>query len=803
MHCSRLPAGARHPRLRRSASAARPRPRQPSAGRLRPLAPHRHPASRVHLQRGSPRGRRLDTNLAGAGSLLLEFATVGRWSATPPSRARPGAAVSALWDLRSRVTACWQLVEPHRWRWLHEGLSGLGAGSDSFYEILLKSPSIWTHPQLGAFHGQRGLAPAGPGRTDCLNGLGQHPIWLNTEVARTGHPGKQLVRCAAAGGRFCWAGGPAWTRPSVCTRTSPKPDAPLQAAAGAVQTGATGQPEVLFSPLRPELAETNYFLYRATGNHFSSCTWRRHDTPNPPAATPPCTMCTTSPTWRTGRSPSLSRDASSICTCCLTRRNWANRMETDLIFTTEGHPLSIARFRSLARPAGLTSTQALRLLAGLVARATISTRTGAQTSAAAEHCSVAPAMTKGTTSFGKRHNKSHTQCRRCGRKSYTCRRRPAPPAPTRPPGSGTSTGPRRRSAGAPPAPGGCATSSCAAPVQLRLPHRAGQAVARQRLAPAPEASGGGGAELPEETPAVTRWTSDEGELLAPDPRPPPPFQPATPPADFPACHLSPDDAAAPAAQRRRRPRQEVSQRARDLNALLPPEKQQPQPPLQLQQSGSRRSLLARSSASALSSTSSLDEAAAAAAAASANDADWDGGERGELLLTDSASSDERGRQQRASAPGSLTRHCAAAAGRRWQRRRWRGRGWLAGGRCRCWSAPSACPFAGRASPAAFRTSCRRCATRAWPPPQPDQPGRASRQRRGALQLAGALSHLSSRVAKLVQDSADRAAFPVSARMLPACRRNRQNSPPGPTATSTASSATTGPLAGNASATAGA
>ncbi|XP_018653218.1 putative 60s ribosomal protein L37 [Schistosoma mansoni] len=27
-------------------------------------------------------------------------------------------------------------------------------------------------------------------------------------------------------------------------------------------------------------------------------------------------------------------------------------------------------------------------------------------------------MTKGTTSFGKRHNKSHTQCRRCGRKSY-------------------------------------------------------------------------------------------------------------------------------------------------------------------------------------------------------------------------------------------------------------------------------------------------------------------------------------------------------------------------------------------------
>ncbi|XP_033125650.1 probable 60S ribosomal protein L37-A, partial [Anneissia japonica] len=27
-------------------------------------------------------------------------------------------------------------------------------------------------------------------------------------------------------------------------------------------------------------------------------------------------------------------------------------------------------------------------------------------------------QTKGTSSFGKRHNKSHTFCRRCGRRSY-------------------------------------------------------------------------------------------------------------------------------------------------------------------------------------------------------------------------------------------------------------------------------------------------------------------------------------------------------------------------------------------------
>ncbi|XP_013392757.1 probable 60S ribosomal protein L37-A [Lingula anatina] len=33
-------------------------------------------------------------------------------------------------------------------------------------------------------------------------------------------------------------------------------------------------------------------------------------------------------------------------------------------------------------------------------------------------CCLKSKMTKGTSSFGKRHNKSHTLCRRCGRSSY-------------------------------------------------------------------------------------------------------------------------------------------------------------------------------------------------------------------------------------------------------------------------------------------------------------------------------------------------------------------------------------------------
>ena len=45
-------------------------------------------------------------------------------------------------------------------------------------------------------------------------------------------------------------------------------------------------------------------------------------------------------------------------------------------------------------------------------------------------------MTKGTTSFGKRHNKTHTICRRCGSSSYhiqkkTCSNCAYPAAKTR------------------------------------------------------------------------------------------------------------------------------------------------------------------------------------------------------------------------------------------------------------------------------------------------------------------------------------------------------------------------------------
>merc|ERR1712029_29069 len=66
-------------------------------------------------------------------------------------------------------------------------------------------------------------------------------------------------------------------------------------------------------------------------------------------------------------------------------------------------------------------------------------------------------MTKGTSSFGKRHNKTHTLCRRCGRASYHIQKKTCAacgyPAAKTPATAGLS-----RPAGERPlAPAGCAT----------------------------------------------------------------------------------------------------------------------------------------------------------------------------------------------------------------------------------------------------------------------------------------------------------------------------------------------------------
>eukprot|EP01087_Luapelamoeba_hula_P016308 TRINITY_DN5012_c0_g1_i2.p1 TRINITY_DN5012_c0_g1~~TRINITY_DN5012_c0_g1_i2.p1 ORF type:complete len:951 (-),score=112.95 TRINITY_DN5012_c0_g1_i2:45-2897(-) len=98
------------------------------------------PYSRVNLRYGVPRGEPPVNCLAGAGTLLLEFGALSRLSGNPVYETVAGQAMKALWEMRSPNTnlIC-GMFDIHAGRCIGDLSSGIGAGSDSYYEYLLKS----------------------------------------------------------------------------------------------------------------------------------------------------------------------------------------------------------------------------------------------------------------------------------------------------------------------------------------------------------------------------------------------------------------------------------------------------------------------------------------------------------------------------------------------------------------------------------------------------------------------------------------------------------------------------------------
>ena len=96
------------------------------------------PLAWVNLRRGVLRGETQHTCLAGAGTLLLEMAALSRATGNPEYEERAQAAVNALWKRRSPMGLLGNTLSARSGRWIQRD-AGIGAGSDSFYEYLLKA----------------------------------------------------------------------------------------------------------------------------------------------------------------------------------------------------------------------------------------------------------------------------------------------------------------------------------------------------------------------------------------------------------------------------------------------------------------------------------------------------------------------------------------------------------------------------------------------------------------------------------------------------------------------------------------
>ncbi|KDQ64850.1 glycoside hydrolase family 47 protein [Jaapia argillacea MUCL 33604] len=211
------------------------------------------PLARLNLRHGVQRGESVETCTAGAGSLILEFATLSRLTGDDRFEKAAYKAYFALWNRKSDIGLVGNTINTWLGTWNHPEVTSIGAGVDSFYEYALK----WYIMS---------------GEVEFLD------VWHEAYAA--------IMRYARAADGF-------WVRSfrSLLGDSLSAFWPGLQVLAGDVENAVkshliywnlwkrhSGMPEVFdinFSratsfqyPLRPEFVESTWYLYRATRDPF-------------------------------------------------------------------------------------------------------------------------------------------------------------------------------------------------------------------------------------------------------------------------------------------------------------------------------------------------------------------------------------------------------------------------------------------------------------------------------------------------------------------------------------------------------
>ncbi|KAF4619947.1 hypothetical protein D9613_005188 [Agrocybe pediades] len=96
------------------------------------------PYARINLRKGIMKGETVETCTAGAGSLILEFATLSRLTGDDRFEKAAHKAFFGLWNRKSDIELVGNTINTWNGAWTHPETTGIGAGIDSFYEYALK-----------------------------------------------------------------------------------------------------------------------------------------------------------------------------------------------------------------------------------------------------------------------------------------------------------------------------------------------------------------------------------------------------------------------------------------------------------------------------------------------------------------------------------------------------------------------------------------------------------------------------------------------------------------------------------------
>ena len=117
--------------------------------RLLPAFRTRHglPYHRVNLKYGVPKGETKETCVAAAGTLILEFGVLSRLSGVSSFETAARKSIRALWSRRSAKGLLGSNINIQSGKWTQTH-SSVGAGSDSFYEYILKAYVLFGDPEF-------------------------------------------------------------------------------------------------------------------------------------------------------------------------------------------------------------------------------------------------------------------------------------------------------------------------------------------------------------------------------------------------------------------------------------------------------------------------------------------------------------------------------------------------------------------------------------------------------------------------------------------------------------------------------
>lgn len=218
------------------------------------------PYPRVNLRYGVPRGGRSDTCTAGAGSLILEFGLLSKLTGDPVFESVSRRATFAIWERRDKSTGLLgSTLDVNTGKWIDQS-AALGAGVDSFFEYLFKAYIVFGDKRYYKIF-EEGINAIG------AKMWGRHPpVFYNVNM-HNGMIANFWIDSLQAfvSGMLCQAG----MLDAAIAHHAMYYGIWLKYGALPERFNLQMQaPEVKFYPLRPELAESTYYLYQATGDVF-------------------------------------------------------------------------------------------------------------------------------------------------------------------------------------------------------------------------------------------------------------------------------------------------------------------------------------------------------------------------------------------------------------------------------------------------------------------------------------------------------------------------------------------------------